>query len=64
MIPVWTLWVSIPVIFGLVTYLRRPGAGGATGKMLRESDHWAWELAVMDQRRKLNELLENEPELD
>lgn len=52
--------VAVALILAL-RWLRKPGRGGIVGQRVRSSDHLAWEDAVADKRRELEELLKLEP---
>lgn len=55
-----TAYICLVIIVAAL-FLIRNGGGGSLGKKIRASDHWAWEEAVKDKERELQELKNAEP---
>ena len=47
---------------GLLFWFRRPHSGGKVGQKIRDSDWHAWNMAVEDKERELDQLKNVEPE--
>lgn len=59
--PYTALIVAIALIIAL-HWCRKPGRGGALGRRIRQSDHWAWRDAMADRNRMIEELTKRQRE--
>lgn len=57
--------MMLPIVGALIMYAglawMRSGHGGEVGRRIRNSDYWAWEMAVEDKERELAELKRAKP---
>lgn len=57
--------VLLPLVVFIFLHLlfrwMRKGNGGVVGKKVRDSDHWAWQYAMEEKERELDELRKIEP---
>lgn len=55
-LPPYSVVIVAIVLIIALHWLRKPGRGGAVGRRIRQSDHWAWRDAITERQQMIEEL--------